>query len=565
MQIQTDIEKIFQLLEDKSRFFCVEKQEKIWFYDAFAHSIYSIEKDIFKELKNDKFSVADYIEKGSLQDCAKLMNFFRIIENKSEDKIPEPLPDSKCNVMINTSNRCNLNCSYCYRNKESVCVNDLATIKKTIDFAMKRYKPEASEFVISYSMTSESSVDLKILKEVADEYIHYESYLFCDSDILGENRAELYSYMKSILFDKVKNKCRLPESDSKKEIVIFLNNLLGLRDLYEILNVTDRMFNDSARWQISQRSICAKWRLYRINRWILEVVFDKFLQKRHVPYVTFWFMTNGTCASSEFIDFVKSIDINPLWVSIDGSKEIHDENRKNNKGKGTYDEIIHNCNKMREAGIKLKASAVITTLCPRPLEIVFELLKAGFTQISMTPVRPGTEVSFTKENISELLAGYDEVYDKLKKDALKGNFSLFRLLKEDLILSCFNVFIGRSKLLKRCAFDDQIVVDSKGNLYPCLYFSGNKDFCYGNIADGIDRRKINHKILVNDRSDCRKCWARYLCGGTCFYGSYVSCGKYNDKDLIECMLKKHLAEKSLDLIIFLKEHNIPFDFIYSGA
>lgn len=29
--------------------------------------------------------------------------------------------------------------------------------------------------------------------------------------------------------------------------------LLDIRDLYEILNVTDRMFNDNALWQIHQR------------------------------------------------------------------------------------------------------------------------------------------------------------------------------------------------------------------------------------------------------------------------------------------------------------------------
>ena len=48
----------------------------------------------------------------------------------------------------------------------------------------------------------------------------------------------------------------------------------------QLLNVTDRMFNDNALWQIHQRKTAAKWRLYRINRWILEVVFDKYIQKK---------------------------------------------------------------------------------------------------------------------------------------------------------------------------------------------------------------------------------------------------------------------------------------------
>ena len=48
----------------------------------------------------------------------------------------------------------------------------------------------------------------------------------------------------------------------------------------QLLNVTDRMFNNNALWQIHQRKTAAKWRLYRINRWILEVVFDNYIQKK---------------------------------------------------------------------------------------------------------------------------------------------------------------------------------------------------------------------------------------------------------------------------------------------
>lgn len=46
-----------------------------------------------------------------------------------------------------------------------------------------------------------------------------------------------------------------------------------------LLQLYVRMFNDNALWQIHQRKTAAKWRLYRINRWILEVVFDKYIQK----------------------------------------------------------------------------------------------------------------------------------------------------------------------------------------------------------------------------------------------------------------------------------------------
>ena len=104
----------------------------------------------------------------------------------------------------------------------------------------------------------------------------------------------------------------------------------------------------------------------------------------------------------------------------------------------------------------------------------------------------------------------------------------------------------------------QIVVNSKGEVYPCVYFTKNKNFCYGNIYDGIDKNKMQHDIFINHRGKCHECWVRYLCGGTCFYASYKSTGNHLDIDPIECTIKKHMAERCLKLIIFLYEHNIPF-------
>jgi len=573
-----NIKQTLELLENKNRFFRIESREKVWFYDSFSHGLYSINKTIWKELlkngvevffqkinKEEREKAAGSLSRSlSLGDLAKFFGFFSTFYKCQTDLIA-PLPvERKCTVMINTSNRCNLNCSYCYRNKNDVCMNNINTVKKTIEYAMKRYKPEASEYVISYSMTSESSVDLNLLKKIADEYINYENYQFSSSDFIDDNFNEFYKRLKEDLFDKLDDFClkiEIPEQ-RKESVAVFLNKLLELRNLYDLLQVTDRMFNEDAKYQIQKRDICAKWKLFRINRWCLEVVYDNYLAKRHVPYVSFWFMSNGTCASPEFIEFIKSCDINPFWISIDGPQEVHDKNRSLNNKNGSYEKIVNNIDIFRKNGINLKASVVITADYPKVMDIITHLQSLGFTEASMTPVRPGYNCSFNEDNIERLLAGYDAIFSRLKLLSLKADFSLFRFLREDLTLAAFNIFLGRTKLVKRCDFDEQIVVNSKGEIYPCLYMVGNKDFCYGNIYRGIDRRKIRHDIHVNQRGACKDCWARYLCGGTCFYSSLVSTGNCMDIDPMECILKKHLAQRCLELIVFLKEHNISFEEIY---
>lgn len=186
-------------------------------------------------------------------------------------------------------------------------------------------------------------------------------------------------------------------------------------------------------------------------------------------------------------------------------------------------------------------------------------LLLGINDISLTPVRPGKECSFTEESIQDLIDGYEELFYELERNAVEGDFSLFRILQSDMSLAAFNSFINRTKIYKRCDFDNQIVVNSNGKIYPCLYFTDNKEFCYGDIENGIDEKKRNENIIVIEREPCKDCWARYLCGGTCHYGSYLNAHNYLDVDPIECKLKKYLAERCLKLIIFFNENNISFE------
>lgn len=524
---------MISIFSNASRFFEVQGKFGTWYYDSFTHGLYKI---------GNNYEAAEKVLKNIKKDI---------------ETIPEKSQSSY--VMLNTSNRCNLNCSYCYRNKENPAINNIEVVKKTLDYVTKKYKPNSKSYVISYSMTSESSLDLPLLKQIADEYINYENYQFQYSDFKENNFEEFYSQLKNDL--EIKNKSKFPENNLI-DVISYLNTLIEHRNLIDLLNMSEDMFDDGLKNENRKRAVLAKWRLFRLNRWILEKKYEKFIAQRKSPLVTFWFMTNGTCASQEYIDFIKSCDINPLWVSLDGPKEIHDHNRKYSSGKESYDIVINNIQKFTENGIKIKVSAVITAYFPRPLSLVHHFLSLGINDISLTPVRPGKEYSFTEENIKYLINGYEELFTELEINAVARDFTLFRILKNDMSLAAFNSFINRTKIYKRCDFDNQIVVNSEGEIYPCLYFTDNKEFCYGDIEKGIDVEKMNQRIIITERESCKECWARYLCGGTCHYGSLVNARNYIGVDPVECKLKKYLAERCLKLIVFLKENNISFEDIY---
>ena len=552
--ILEEIKSIIPELQNEKRFFKIDGEKTVWYYDSFSHSLLSV-PPVLSELLNSKDPHEKFLSL-SVSQGAEILGLCRMIKNNSKDIVAPLQPDKKCVAMINTSNRCNLNCSYCFRDKKNTLENDIQTIKKTINYVMTKYKPDAAEYVFSYSLSSESSIDLSLLEQIADEYINFENYQFYESDFKTEGFDDFYNRLKNDL-DK-QTDIIFPEKDIGA-VCKYLNNLLGNRKLFELLNMSESMFQGYDINEVRKRMILAKWRVYRLNRWAFEIKYDRYINKRNIPYVGFWFMSNGTCSSQRFIDFVKSCNINPLLISIDGPKEVHDYNRKFYDKNGSYDEILKNIKIYLQNDIKLKASVVITSRFPKPLAIIKHLLSIGFSQIAMTPVRPGTECSFYTNNVEKLLSGYDELFDELARTAVEADFRLFHLLKEDLTLAAFYSFINRIKMTKRCPFDEQLVVNGNGEIYPCQYFNGNKDFCYGNIDDGIDESLVNHNILVTQRGNCSECWARYLCGGTCFYGSYKFTGNYVNIDPIECTIKKHLAEKCMKLLVFLYEHNISLD------
>lgn len=428
-----EFEQLFVDITNTSRFYQISQSDLIWIYDAHSHNIFSLTNELYNTLLNkNQQSFYKTLEKLTIKEASNLFNIFNNILQNEKDTTNFYVADDSCSVMINTSNRCNLNCSYCYRNKNDLNINTIETIKKTINWIMQKYKPKATKFDFTYSMSSESSIDIKILKQILSEYENYEPQNFSEKDL---KQKDIKNFFKSLHrdFDKIKpNLFTSKTIEDKSTLVLILNSLIRERKLYDILGMSIGMFPDNMRTEIQKRNDYSSWRANRINRWILEVKYGEYIDfsKKTIPqYPSFNIFTNGTCVSSDFIALIKAAGINPLYISIDGPQEIHDFNRKFYTGKGSYNEIINNIKIFKKENIPLCASAVLTAYYPTPLEIVLHLKKLGFKKGTMTTVRPGTKVSFTMNNVDNLLRGYKELFQYLKNYVLKNDFSFIRFFR----------------------------------------------------------------------------------------------------------------------------------------
>lgn len=550
MTLLQKVQKVKELLKDEKRFFILNTPQNKWIYDSYTFQFFCIRQDLLKDWEKGIPDLSTY----DFQKLTEMNCFLDEINESVKDEYDENLESTMCVAMINLGNNCNLNCSYCYRNKKDVQTVNMEHIQKTMNFLFNGYKKNPSAYIFTFSMTSESSQDLPLLKQILSEYKNYESYEYIKEEI-PDNTALFSKKLNEVLLKNCIINAPVPETITKEEIVALLNKVILIPFLPFITGCTKAMYQEGDRPEFEKYPYLAEYRKIRMNRWTLDMLLDPFIKRKQQPFVSFSIMTNGTCASKEYLDFLKSVDINYLCISIDGPEQVHNHSRIYKNTSGTYSDIINNIKIFKQNGLSLRASSVITSFFPKPLEIVKHLSSIGFKTVSMLPVRSNQKDSFTIENIQLLLDGYDDLFRQLKKDLLSKNYELFSVLRRDMSLAPLYYFLERKKLVRRCPFDDQLVINSDGTITSCLYMGDKDDYCIGNIKDGITK-EINHKITVRYRNPCNTCWAKYLCGGTCFYNSYLKNNDILRADEMECVLKKHLVKKCLELLAFASENNI---------
>ena len=108
--------------------------------------------------------------------------------------------------------------------------------------------------------------------------------------------------------------------------------------------------------------------------------------------------------------------------------------------------------------------------------------------------------------------------------------------------------LSKNRIVKRCKWNEDTIFDSDGDIYPCDYFIGNRKYLRGNINSTKVQDICEGKLLVDERGNCKDCWCKYLCGGTCFYNSLKNMDDISLPDPVECKLSKAMKEMSVRFV-----------------
>lgn len=282
-----------------------------------------------------------------------------------------------------------------------------------------------------------------------------------------------------------------------------------------------------------------------------EIVrYGRELEKRHGKQIHFTITTNCLALNDETIDFINEEMYNVV-ISLDGRKEIHDALRPTVDGKGSYERILRNAQKLiaGRGDKEYYIRGTYTSRNPDFLQDVLALTAAGFRQLSIEPVVLADDSPYAI--LPEQLPRIMEEYDALAAHYINARRS------PETWYNFFHFMIdleGGPCLYKRvrgcgagCAY---IAVTPDGDIYPCHQFAGMQEWRLGNVASPLlDEEKRNQfaacSVLTKDR--CKSCWAKYYCGGGCMANAYLYGGGLMEPHDVSCALMKKRIECAIGI------------------
>lgn len=283
--------------------------------------------------------------------------------------------------------------------------------------------------------------------------------------------------------------------------------------------------------------------------------------------ITFSMTTNATLINEEIADFLASNEFQ-ITISLDGSKEIHNDNRIYKNGSGTFEDTMRGVVLLSNAydnfgkDIRILFNSVITEGdyydkfdrmndffkydSRIPKNSVYTSSLADPPPRTLEYILPESieEIEFQSEIVEPLV---DWTVDNFDKDA----FSISSL--NSYLSRIHNRFLSEYPVKKYgingCCLPGhrKVYVTVDGNFKPCERIGTCPNI--GDVNNGIDIKKIKKIYLdgysKNYASICNNCWAVNLCGlcyTDCFDNDCSITQKYRNLD---CISQRFTLSKAL--------------------
>jgi uncharacterized protein len=247
---------------------------------------------------------------------------------------------------------------------------------------------------------------------------------------------------------------------------------------------------------------------------------------RHGLDLRFSVTTNGTLLTEADRMLLREHPF-AVTVSIDGGRGLHDRQRPDRAGRGSFGEVLIGVGPLlREPGrARLSARATIGRDDLGIAERIVDLARIGFRDIGVSPLRTAPDPTLILQDgdwprfLGAMIEAADVEWERVRDGAAPRFANFWIALKE--------IHRGSAKPLPCGAALSYLSLDAEGRYHTCHRTIGDARFALGSLATGIDdaAREVFLSARHVDRQEpCRSCWARYLCGGGC-HAEVVSAGR----------------------------------------
>jgi radical SAM protein with 4Fe4S-binding SPASM domain len=272
--------------------------------------------------------------------------------------------------------------------------------------------------------------------------------------------------------------------------------------------------------------------------------------------------TNLTVLPPEALDLLVRRDF-IVSVSIDGGHVTHNRNRPGKDGGGSFDRILANCTRVRDAGPALVLVARMTVVgdCPPLVDNVRELW--GYNLFDYFQIYPGV-VPREKANVISLKvlgdADLTVAPPTISPRFLPQFLELVRIYPD--LFQPGNRFKGvleferaadmiiRGKLaLSFCSGGRNYYTFSPDDsIMPCHRLVGDVRFQVGEATRGLTVDPVAWRMPVDCHPVCSECWIRYACGGGCKQENLVGTGDIHTPNPEACHYQIKMVESVIQII-----------------
>jgi uncharacterized protein len=248
--------------------------------------------------------------------------------------------------------------------------------------------------------------------------------------------------------------------------------------------------------------------------------------------------TNGTLLSPDVYRYLVNHNVS-IMLSIDGTKEVHNHNRPYRDGRPSWDDIVANIASLDNIGSNIIARVTITST-ETPLVEIYENMRAlGFVDIAMVEVCPnsGEMPAFPHESLPRWKEEYLELAEHVAENDPEAYYGGLQSLS-----GYMQSLRNRERSFYCCSTGiSSLYVTPDEDLYPCMRLITDRgEHRIGNLESGVNMMKIrqfteNH--IFNKK--CKACWARYLCGGTCYGDAFSYAGDIKATIDTYCIMTQH--------------------------